>query len=108
MATLPPPDPDDLPPSAPAPHEPEGWCVGRVVNAAQALVRDRGSEREDAPVVPCVGEADLVAAGVSLVGIQRLRALREEYPWREWTDSGRQWDRVRFARWRYAKGQLSE
>ena len=40
--------------------------------------------------------------------IERLRHLRETYPYIEYTDSPRQWQRLRFVKWLYSQGQLQK
>ena len=36
----------------------------------------------------------------------RLRELKREYPFIEYVDSGRQWQRLQFLKWRYEHGDL--
>jgi hypothetical protein len=45
--------------------------------------------------------ADLAAQGFTLVQIKRLEALREAYPIIEFV-TGKEWQRLRFLKWRYA------
>ncbi|RIK45908.1 MAG: hypothetical protein DCC58_05005 [Chloroflexi bacterium] len=49
---------------------------------------------------------DLLEEGFSPEEIERLKELRQEYPYIEYVDSGRQWQRLLFLKWRYAKGDL--
>jgi hypothetical protein len=40
--------------------------------------------------------------------IDRLSHLREMYPYIEYTDSRRQWHRLRFVKWLYSQGQIKK
>lgn len=51
-------------------------------------------------------ELTLEEAGFTRVEIERLRRLRETYPYIEYVDSRRQWHRLRFVKWLYHQGQL--
>lgn len=50
----------------------------------------------------------LEEAGLSREEIERLRRLREIYPYVEYVDSPRQWHRLRFVKWLYHKGEISK
>ena len=49
---------------------------------------------------------DLREAGFTEEEIEQLSALRNEYPFVEYVDSGRQWQRLLFLKWRYDRGDL--
>jgi hypothetical protein len=50
---------------------------------------------------------DLVEAGFEHQEIEMLVALRDRYPYLEFTDSGKQWDHLKFVKWRYTNGDLA-
>lgn len=50
--------------------------------------------------------AELTRAGFSPEEAERLRELKREYPFVEYVDSGRQWQRLLFLKWRYEHGDL--
>ncbi len=39
--------------------------------------------------------------------IARLRELRDMYPYIEYMDSRKQWNRLRFVKWLYSRGEIS-
>ncbi len=39
--------------------------------------------------------------------IARLRELRDMYPYIEYMDSRKQWNRLRFVKWLYSRGAIS-
>lgn len=49
---------------------------------------------------------DLLEVGFASDEIERLRELKHEYPFIEYVDSGRQWQRLLFLKWRYDNGDL--
>ena len=49
---------------------------------------------------------DLLEVGFTTEEIERLIELKAEYPYLEYVDSGRQWQRILFLKWRYEKGDL--
>ncbi|MGA7670793.1 MAG: hypothetical protein WBW04_10260 [Nitrolancea sp.] len=53
-------------------------------------------------------EDDLEQAGFTKEEIDRLRRLREMYPFIEYVDSRRQWHRLRFVKWLYTQGQIQK
>lgn len=50
---------------------------------------------------------DLTDAGFTQGEISRLVDLRDRYPYIEFTDSGKQWNHLKFMKWRYTNGDLS-
>lgn len=60
-------------------------------------------ERVNAPEITV---DDLAEAGFASDEIERLRELKQEYPFVEYVDSGRQWQRLLFLKWRYESGDL--
>ena len=50
---------------------------------------------------------DLVDAGFEHHEIEMLVALRDRYPYLEFTDSGKQWDHLKFVKWRFTDGDLA-
>jgi hypothetical protein len=50
---------------------------------------------------------DLVEEGFEHQEIEMLVALRDRYPYLEFTDSGKQWDHLKFVKWRYTNGDLA-
>lgn len=53
-----------------------------------------------------MSETALEQAGLTQQEIERLRHLREMYPYIEYVDSHHQWHRLRFVKWLYNQGQL--
>ncbi len=49
---------------------------------------------------------DLLESGFSTDEIERLKELRNEYPFIEYVESGAQWQRLLFLKWRYQNGDL--
>jgi hypothetical protein len=49
---------------------------------------------------------DLLEVGFTPDEIEQLRELKREYPFVEYVDSGRQWQRLQFLKWRYENGDL--
>jgi hypothetical protein len=63
------------------------------------------------PVQPHLGaqaDDELQQAGFTNEEIDRLRRLREMYPYLEYVDSRRQWHRLRFVKWLYTQGQIQK
>lgn len=50
----------------------------------------------------------LEQAGFTRDEIDRLRSLREMYPFIEYVDSRRQWERLSFVKWLYNQGQIKK
>lgn len=50
---------------------------------------------------------DLTAEGFTQHEIARLVDLRDRYPYLEFTDSGKQWNHLKFMKWRFTNGDLS-
>jgi hypothetical protein len=50
---------------------------------------------------------DLIEAGFEEQEIEMLVALRDRYPYLEFTDSGKQWDHLKFVKWRFTNGDLA-
>jgi hypothetical protein len=59
--------------------------------------------RLDAPA-----EDALDQAGFSREEIERLRRLRDMYPYIEYVDSRSEWHRLRFVKWLYTQGQIQK
>lgn len=53
-------------------------------------------------------EWTLEQAGFTQEQIQRLRDVREMYPYIEYIDSRREWHRLRFVKWLYLKGHIEQ
>ncbi len=53
-------------------------------------------------------ERELEQVGFTRDEIDRLRRLREMYPFVEYVDSRRQWHRLRFVKWLYTQGQIQK
>lgn len=51
-------------------------------------------------------ELTLEQAGFTQEQIQRLRDVREMYPYIEYIDSRREWHRLKFVKWLYTKGRI--
>jgi hypothetical protein len=51
-------------------------------------------------------EWSLEQSGFTKEQIARLRELRDMYPYIEYMDSRRQWHRLRFVKWLYARGAI--
>ena len=49
---------------------------------------------------------ELQQAGFTEAEATRLLELKTEYPFVEYVDSGRQWQRLLFLKWRYQQGDL--
>lgn len=49
----------------------------------------------------------LEEAGFTAHEIDCLIELRDRYPYLEFTDSPRQWDHLKFMKWRFTNGDLS-
>jgi hypothetical protein len=49
---------------------------------------------------------DLLDVGFTPDEVEQLRELKREYPFVEYVDSGRQWQRLQFLKWRYENGDL--
>jgi hypothetical protein len=50
--------------------------------------------------------AELQELGFTEPQIEKLIALRSQYPFLEWVDTDRQWQRLLFLKWRYNNGDL--
>jgi hypothetical protein len=50
---------------------------------------------------------DLAEAGFSKAEIESLVELRDRYPYLEFTESGRQWNHLKFVKWRFTNGDLA-
>ena len=50
---------------------------------------------------------DLAQAGFAPHQIEQLVVLRDRYPYLEFTDSGRQWNHLKFVKWRFTNGDLA-
>jgi hypothetical protein len=50
---------------------------------------------------------DLVEAGFTSQQIENLVALRDRYPYMEFTESGKQWNHLKFVKWRFTNGDLA-
>jgi hypothetical protein len=62
-------------------------------------------------VSPRAGDLSDVAleqAGFTREEIDRLRRLRDMYPFIEYVDSRRQWERLSFVKWLYTQGQIQK
>lgn len=59
------------------------------------------------PVTQTLTVEDLTEAGFTTQEISRLVDLRDRYPYIEFTDSSRQWNHLKFMKWRYTNGDLS-
>ena len=55
-----------------------------------------------------VSDSALEEQGFSRDEIDRLSLLREMYPYIEYTDTRRQWHRLRFVKWLYNQGQIKK
>lgn len=61
-------------------------------------------------VYPCpdeVTEDKLREAGFDDEQIAQLRSMSETYPFIEYVDSRREWQRLRFVKWLYHQGQIT-
>jgi hypothetical protein len=59
------------------------------------------------PVTQTPSVTDLQSAGFTEQEISRLVDLRDRYPYLEFTDSGRQWNHLKFMKWRFTNGDLA-
>ena len=50
--------------------------------------------------------SELRRVGFTAAQIERLVALRAQYPFLEWVDTSSQWQRLLFLKWRYQHGDL--
>lgn len=50
---------------------------------------------------------DLEEAGFTPHEIDSLIALRDRYPYMEFTESGKQWNHLKFVKWRFTNGDLA-
>lgn len=50
--------------------------------------------------------ADLIEGGFTDTQIMHMRSLRAAYPFVEYVDSRRQWERLQFLKWRFMEGDL--
>lgn len=50
---------------------------------------------------------DLEEAGFTAHEIDNLIELRDRYPYMEFTDSGKQWNHLKFVKWRFTNGDLA-
>ncbi|MBX6341479.1 MAG: hypothetical protein IRY97_03400 [Thermomicrobiaceae bacterium] len=53
-----------------------------------------------------MSDFELEQAGFTKEEIERLRNLREMYPYIEYVDSRKEWHRLRFVKWLYLHGEL--
>ncbi len=60
------------------------------------------------PHVGTQSERELEQVGFTREEIDRLRRLREMYPFVEYVDSRSQWHRLRFVKWLYTQGQIQK
>lgn len=49
---------------------------------------------------------DLVEAGFTIEQVELLTALKSAYPFIEYVDTAKQWQRLGFLKWRYQQGDL--
>ena len=49
----------------------------------------------------------LTQEGFTQQEISRLVDLRDRYPYLEFTDSGKQWNHLKFVKWRFTNGDLA-
>jgi len=49
---------------------------------------------------------DLLEAGFTPEQVERLTALKSAYPFIEYVDTAKQWQRLEFLKWRYMQGDL--
>jgi hypothetical protein len=49
---------------------------------------------------------DLLEAGFTDEQIERLTALKSAYPFIEYVDTAKQWQRLEFLKWRFKQGDL--
>lgn len=59
------------------------------------------------PVTRVLTVDDLSEAGFTRTEIESLVTLRDRYPYLEFTDSGRQWNHLKFVKWRFTNGDLA-
>ena len=59
------------------------------------------------PVTRTLSVEDLTAEGFTTQEVDRLLDLRDRYPYIEFTDSGKQWNHLKFVKWRFTNGDLS-
>lgn len=59
------------------------------------------------PVNPAPTSEDLAQAGFSTQEIADLVDLSRRYPYLEFTDSGTQWNHLKFVKWRFTNGDLA-
>jgi hypothetical protein len=59
------------------------------------------------PVHPAPTSEDLAEAGFSKQEIEALADLGKRYPYLEFTDSGKQWNHLKFVKWRFTNGDLA-
>lgn len=50
---------------------------------------------------------DLASEGFTQKEIRNLVDLRDRYPYIEFTESGRQWNHLKFVKWRFTNGDLA-
>lgn len=60
------------------------------------------------PRLTAPAEDTLDQVGFSREEIDRLRRLRDMYPYIEYVDSPSQWHRLRFVKWLYTQGQIQK
>lgn len=49
---------------------------------------------------------DLLDAGFTVEQVERLSALKNAYPFIEYVDTAKQWQRLEFLKWRFMQGDL--
>ena len=59
------------------------------------------------PVTRSLSVEDLTKEGFTAREIQQLVDLRDRYPYIEFTDSGKQWNHLKFVKWRFTNGDLA-
>lgn len=59
------------------------------------------------PVNPAPTSEELAEAGFNSHEIEKLIDLSKRYPYLEFTDTGRQWNHLKFVKWRFTNGDLA-
>jgi len=59
------------------------------------------------PVTRSLSVEDLTKEGFTAREIEQLVDLRDRYPYIEFTDSGKQWNHLKFVKWRFTNGDLA-
>lgn len=58
--------------------------------------------------MPGKGLTAMLDEGFTFVEVVSLIGLRETYPFAEWTDDGRQFNYLRWLRWRVRSGEVTD